>query len=122
MHPFTGVSIIFFESLEPLPRSAIHGVGKVTAAALTKAGLRTIGDLQDYRGELRALVGSYAPILRRYAVGEDDRALEYDGEVKSVSAEETCTISPETSSPGVQSAFISGAIAFQRVILASTGI
>jgi DNA polymerase-4 len=75
--------------LRPLPASAIHGVGKVTAEALTKAGLRTIGDLQDYRGELRALVGSYAPILRRYAMGEDDRALEYDGEVKSVSAEET---------------------------------
>jgi len=46
-------------------------------------------DLQDYRGELRALVGSYALILRRYAMGEDDRALEYDGEVKSVSTEET---------------------------------
>lgn len=75
--------------LRPLPASAIHGVGKVTAETLTKAGLRTIGDLQDYRGELRALVGSYAPILRRYAMGEDDRALEYDGEIKSVSAEET---------------------------------
>ncbi len=77
------------EFLRPLPTSAIHGVGKVTAEALAKAGLRTIGDIQDYRGELRALVGSFAPILRRYAVGVDERALEYDGEVKSVSAEET---------------------------------
>ena len=75
--------------LRPLPASAIHGVGKVTAEALTKAGMHTIGDLQDYPGELRALLGSYAPILRRYAMGEDDRPLEYDGEVKSVSAEET---------------------------------
>lgn len=75
--------------LRPLPASAIHGVGKVTAEVLTQAGLRTIGDLQDYEGELRALVGSFAPILRRYALGEDDRALEYDGEIKSVSAEET---------------------------------
>ena len=33
-------------------------------------------------------MGSYAPILRRYAMGEDDRPLEYDGEVKSVSAED----------------------------------
>ena len=74
--------------LRPLSALAIHGVGKVTAEALTKAGLRTIGNLQDYRGELRALVGSHAPILRRYAMGENDRALEYDGEVKSVSAEE----------------------------------
>jgi DNA polymerase-4 len=77
------------EFLRPLPASAIHGVGKVTAKALAGAGLRTIGDLQDYRGELRALVGSYAPILRLYAMGEDDRSLEYDGVVKSVSAEET---------------------------------
>jgi len=75
--------------LRPLPASTIHGVGKVTAEALAQAGLLTIGDLQDYQGELRALVGSYAPILRRYAMGEDDRPLEYDGEVKSVSAEET---------------------------------
>ena len=75
--------------LRPLPASAIHGVGKVTAETLTKAGLRTIGDLQDYRGELRALVGSYATVLRRYGMGEDDRPLEYDGAVKSVSAEET---------------------------------
>ncbi len=75
--------------LRPLPASAIHGVGKVTTETLAKAGLQSIGDLQDYRGELRALVGSYAPILRRYAMGEDDQALEYDGSVKSVSAEET---------------------------------
>ncbi|MFZ4775921.1 MAG: DNA polymerase IV [Terrimicrobiaceae bacterium] len=75
--------------LRPLPASAIHGVGKVTTEVLTQAGLRTIADLQDYKGELRALVGSFAPILKRYAHGEDDRSLEYDGEVKSVSAEET---------------------------------
>ncbi len=75
--------------LRPLPASAIHGVGRVTADVLTQAGLRTIGDLQDYPGDLRALVGSYAASLKRFAFGEDDRPLEYDGEVKSVSAEET---------------------------------
>jgi len=75
--------------LRPLPASAIHGVGKVTAEVLAQAGLRTIGDLQDYAGDLRALVGSFGPSLKRYAMGEDDRALDYDGEVKSVSAEET---------------------------------
>ena len=77
------------EFLRPLPASAIHGVGKVTSEVLTRAGLITIGELQDYKGELRALVGSFAPTLRRYAAGEDDRPLEYDGAVKSVSAEET---------------------------------
>ena len=75
--------------LRPLPAAVIHGVGKVTAGILTGAGLRTIGDLQDHPGDLRALVGSFAGILKRYAFGEDDRTLEYDGEIKSVSAEET---------------------------------
>ena len=36
-----------------------------------------------------ALVGSFAASLKRYAFGDDDRTLEFDGEVKSVSAEET---------------------------------
>lgn len=75
--------------LRPLPASAIHGVGRVTADVLARAGLRTIGDLQDYPGDLRALLGSYASVLKRFAFGEDERSLEYDGEVKSVSAEET---------------------------------
>jgi len=75
--------------LRPLPASAIHGVGKVTAEVLAGAGLRTIGDLQDHTGDLRALVGSFAANLKRFAFGEDDRTLEYDGELKSVSAEET---------------------------------
>ncbi len=75
--------------LRNLPAAAIHGVGKVTAATLSEAGMRTIGDLQDYRGDLRALVGSFAPTLKAYAFGEDTRPLDFEGEVKSVSAEET---------------------------------
>ncbi|XHR28913.1 MAG: DNA polymerase IV [Chthoniobacteraceae bacterium] len=75
--------------LRPLPASAIHGVGKVTAEVLTKAGLRTIGDIQDHPGDLRALVGSFGAALKRYASGEDDRALEVEGEVKSISVEDT---------------------------------
>ena len=77
------------EFLRPLPASAIHGVGKVTTQVLAGAGLNTIGDLQDYAGDLRALVGSFAGSLKRYAFGEDDRTLEFDGDIKSVSAEET---------------------------------
>jgi DNA polymerase-4 len=75
--------------LRSLPASAIHGVGKVTAEALASANLRTIGDIQDHKGDLRALVGSFAHKLRQFAFGEDDRQLELDGAVKSVSAEET---------------------------------
>jgi DNA polymerase-4 len=75
--------------LRPLPAAAIHGVGKVTAEALARIGLRTIGDIQDHRGDMRAVVGSFAEKLRKFAFGEDDRPLDLDGEVKSVSAEET---------------------------------
>lgn len=75
--------------LRPLPASAIHGVGKVTAEALARLGLRTIGDIQDHAGDLRAVVGSFAPRLKAYAFGDDERPLDLDGEVKSVSAEET---------------------------------
>jgi DNA polymerase-4 len=75
--------------LRPLPVRAIHGVGKVTEQVFQKAGLRTVGDLQDHSGDLRALVGSWGPRLKQFAMGEDDRALELGDEVKSISAEET---------------------------------
>ena len=53
------------------------------------AGLRTVGDLQDYPGDLRALVGSFGPKLKHFAFGEDDRPLELGDEIKSISSEET---------------------------------
>jgi DNA polymerase-4 len=68
---------------------AIHGVGKVTEQNFINAGLRTIGDLQDYKGDLRALVGSWAPRLKQLAFGEDDRPIDLGDEIKSISAEET---------------------------------
>lgn len=75
--------------LRELPAATIHGVGKVTARILEEAGLKTIGDLQDYRGDLRSLVGSFGPVLKEFAFGEDRRPLELDGAIKSISAEET---------------------------------
>jgi DNA polymerase-4 len=75
--------------LRPLPVGAIHGVGRVTAQVLGKAGVNTIGELQDYPGDLRALVGSFGPTLKRFAFGEDDRPLELGEEIKSISGEET---------------------------------
>jgi DNA polymerase-4 len=61
----------------------------VTAEVLSKAGIQTIADLQDHPGDLRALLGSFGPVLKRYARGEDDRALELGDEVKSISSETT---------------------------------
>jgi DNA polymerase IV len=75
--------------LRPLPVRALYGVGKVTEQVLQHAGVQTIGELQDYPGDLRALVGSFAGQLKRFAFGEDDRPLEYGGEIKSISGEET---------------------------------
>lgn len=75
--------------LRPLPVRALYGVGKVTEQVLHKAGIETVGDLQDYPGDLRALAGSFGPKLRQFAFGQDDRALEQGDEIKSISGEET---------------------------------
>ncbi len=75
--------------LRPLPVRALYGVGKVTEQVLKEAGVETVGDLQDYPGDLRALVGSFGPKLRQFALGEDDRPLELGDEIKSISGEET---------------------------------
>jgi DNA polymerase-4 len=75
--------------LRPLPVRVIYDVGKVTEQTLGQAGIVTVGDLQDYAGDLRALVGSFGPKLKQFAFGEDDRPLEIGDEIKSISNEET---------------------------------
>ena len=75
--------------LRPLPARTLHGVGKVTADVLVGIGIYTIGDLQDYRGDLRAQIGSWAGELKRFAFGDDDRPLDLGDDVKSISSENT---------------------------------
>jgi DNA polymerase-4 len=75
--------------LRPLAVRALHGVGRATEDILHRAGVETVGDLQDYPGDLRALIGSFAVRLRAFAFGEDDRPLEVDDTIKSISSEET---------------------------------
>ncbi len=75
--------------LRPLPVRVLYGVGKVTAEHLQQAGIETVGDLQDYRGNLAELVGSFGPTLRRFAFGDDDRELDLSEETKSISSENT---------------------------------
>lgn len=75
--------------LRPLPVRTLHGIGRVTEEVLGRAGLRTVGDLQDYTGDLRALVGSWGPELKRFAFGQDDRPLDLGEEIKSISSENT---------------------------------
>lgn len=75
--------------LRPMSVRAIHGVGKVTEQILNQAGIKTVGDLQDFTGDLRPLVGSFGQSLKQFSFGEDDRALETNAETKSISSEET---------------------------------
>jgi DNA polymerase-4 len=75
--------------LRPLPVRALYGVGKKTEEILNKAGIDTIGSMQDYPGDLRALVGSFGVTLKRFAFGEDQRGLSLGDEIKSISNEET---------------------------------
>lgn len=75
--------------LRSLPVRTLYGVGKVTEQVLHRVGIQTIADLQDYPGDLRALVGSFGPTLQQFAFGVDDRPLELGDEIKSISGEET---------------------------------
>jgi DNA polymerase-4 len=75
--------------LRPLPIRSLHGVGPVTERALAEVGIKTVGDLQDYRGELRTIVGSWGDELRRFAFGQDDRELDLSREAKSIGSEQT---------------------------------
>lgn len=77
------------EFLRPMSLRALHGVGKVTEETLNRSGLQTIGDVQDHPGDLRALVGSFGPRLKQFALGQDDRPLELGDDIKSISSEET---------------------------------
>ncbi len=77
------------EFLSLIPVRRIHGVGDATEKVLTTAGILTIGDLQKYPGDLRALVGTFSRRLRDFAFGLDDRPLELGDEIKSISSEET---------------------------------
>jgi len=75
--------------LRPLPVRAIHGVGEVTEKTLLRNGLRTVADIQDYPNDLAALLGSFGPALKRFAVGEDDRTVGGRESAKSIGSEHT---------------------------------
>jgi DNA polymerase-4 len=75
--------------LRPLPIRVLHGVGHVTEKQLNVSGIATVGDLQDYKGDLRGIVGSFAATLKNYALGIDERPLDLSSDVKSISSENT---------------------------------
>jgi len=76
--------------LGPRPVGLIWGVGKALQARLVSAGIATIADLRNFSEiELVARYGSIGRRLHRFARGEDDRQVEPDGEMKTISAETT---------------------------------
>ncbi|MFP4473092.1 MAG: DNA polymerase IV [Candidatus Omnitrophota bacterium] len=76
--------------LHPLPIEKLWGVGPATANVLHRMGLLTIGDIarQDVRS-LQQKLGVHGAHLYALANGIDERSVETDDEVKSVSHEET---------------------------------
>ncbi|HJR76348.1 MAG TPA: DNA polymerase IV [Nitrospiraceae bacterium] len=77
--------------LAPLPVRSLPGIGPKSAAALSRIGIRLIGDLIDPRfdGPLRHLFGSRLPAVQALAQGIDHDPVVPDREAKSISHETT---------------------------------
>jgi DNA polymerase-4 len=76
--------------LTPLPVSKIHGVGKVMQAKLTALGIETVGDLRLCElMELEQRFGRFGKRLYECARGIDERAVQPNQRVKSISSEDT---------------------------------
>jgi len=77
--------------LQPLEISRLYGVGKATMAMFQKNGIFTIGDLQKADEQiLVAMIGrSAAADFKKLAEGIDDRPVESQDGIKSISREFT---------------------------------
>ena len=76
--------------LAPLPVGKIPGVGKVMEKKLADIGVATVADLRTVAlEELQARFGSFGAGLYRRARGIDERPVEPDQPVQSISTEDT---------------------------------
>jgi DNA polymerase IV len=76
--------------LTPLPIGRLPGVGRVMEARLATLGIRTVGELRAQPlVELQQQFGRYGTRLLELAHGVDERAVEPERPVQSLSAEDT---------------------------------
>ncbi|WP_019398578.1 DNA polymerase IV [Pseudoxanthomonas sp. GW2] len=76
--------------LTPLPVERIPGVGRVMQGKLAQLGIATVGDLrQRPLEELQRRFGSFGAALYRRGRGIDERPVEPEQPVRSVSSEDT---------------------------------
>jgi len=76
--------------LAPLPVAKIPGVGKVMQGKLSALGIELVGDLREIpMEELQRHFGSFGAALYRRARGIDERPVQPDQPVQSISAEDT---------------------------------
>jgi DNA polymerase IV len=76
--------------LTPLPVKRVPGVGKVMEGKLAELGIVTVGDLRALPLEvLQTRFGSFGESLYRRARGIDERPVEPDQPVQSISSEDT---------------------------------
>lgn len=79
-----------FDFLTPLPVGCIPGVGKVMQQKLETLGVATVGDLRALGAErLQREFGSFGLRLHQRALGIDERPVEPDQPVQSISSEDT---------------------------------
>ncbi len=79
-----------FDFLTPLPVGCIPGVGKVMQQKLETLGIATVGDLRALGAErLQREFGSFGLRLHQRAQGIDERPVEPDQPVQSISSEDT---------------------------------
>ena len=79
--------------LDPLPVERVWGVGKVTAAALHRLGIRDIRQLRrQSRQAMQQLFGQQGEHLWLLAHGRDERPVVPDQEAKSISHETTFAV------------------------------
>jgi DNA polymerase-4 len=77
-------------TLDPLPVTALWGIGPRTGAHLDNAGIRTVVELRlAPEPLLQALFGNQAHFFQRLARGEDQRTVGGDAHERSVSQETT---------------------------------